>query len=75
MKNNPGTPFNLIRPLRTIFYTSYTTKLKMNLRQGLDKADCHDNTDFPDLDKPVPELGFLRSRRERKKHYIKRLLL
>lgn len=58
MKNNPGTP--LIRPLRTIFYTSYTTKLRMNLNQGLDKADCHDNTDFPDLDKPVPELGFFK---------------
>lgn len=35
-----------------------TPPLTQNIRQVLDKAFSHDNTDSPDLDKSVPELGF-----------------
>lgn len=46
MKNNPGTPLTWSDPCGQFF--------------KLDKADSHGNTDFPDLDKPVPELGFFK---------------
>lgn len=36
----------------------FSTLPTQDIRQVLDKAFSHDNTDSPDLDKSVPELGF-----------------